>query len=169
MSVTRAALRLAAASAAVALSLATPAAAQSKPKPQYGGTLEVGTVYVTLSALSFDPADWNWKLNHDTGNYLEQLFAAVPDMTFEIVDFVAARNTAARFSIARADSAAIPPATSLPVAGSSPTCPEQKTRSPAITACAYGPSAFGASSAAIRFTSAPSRPSSRRVRGRGCA
>ena len=43
---------------------------------QYGGTLEIGTVYVTLSALSFDPADWNWKLNHDTGNYLEQLFAA---------------------------------------------------------------------------------------------
>ena len=39
------------------------------------GTLEVGTVYVTLTALSFDPADWNWKLNHDTGNYLEQLFA----------------------------------------------------------------------------------------------
>jgi len=29
-----------------------------------------------LTALSFDPADWNWKLNHDTGNYLEQLFAA---------------------------------------------------------------------------------------------
>ena len=76
MSVTRAVLRLAAASAAVALSFATPAAAQSEPKPQYGGTLEVGTVYVTLSALSFDPADWNWKLNHDTGNYLEQLFAA---------------------------------------------------------------------------------------------
>jgi peptide/nickel transport system substrate-binding protein len=45
-------------------------------KPKYGGSLEIGTVYVTLSALSFDPADWNWKLNHDTGNYLEQLFAA---------------------------------------------------------------------------------------------
>lgn len=54
--------------------LAAPAMAQEKPK--YGGTLEVGTVYVTLTALSFDPADWNWKLNHDTGNYLEQLFAA---------------------------------------------------------------------------------------------
>ena len=54
--------------------LAAPALAQEKP--QYGGTLEVGTVYVTLTALSFDPADWNWKLNHDTGNYLEQLFAA---------------------------------------------------------------------------------------------
>ena len=54
--------------------LAAPVLAQEKPK--YGGTLEVGTVYVTLTALSFDPADWNWKLNHDTGNYLEQLFAA---------------------------------------------------------------------------------------------
>jgi peptide/nickel transport system substrate-binding protein len=45
-------------------------------EPKYGGSLEIGTVYITLSALSFDPADWNWKLNHDTGNYLEQLFAA---------------------------------------------------------------------------------------------
>ena len=45
-------------------------------KPQYGGTLEIGTVYVTLSALSWDPQDWNWKLNHDTGMYYEQLFAA---------------------------------------------------------------------------------------------
>jgi len=52
------------------------ASAETQEKPKYGGTLEIGTVYVTLSALSFDPADWNWKLNHDTGNYLEQLFAA---------------------------------------------------------------------------------------------
>lgn len=44
------------------------------PKP--GGTLEVGTVYVTLSALSWDLADWNWKQNHDTGQFYEQLFAA---------------------------------------------------------------------------------------------
>ncbi|WP_204352285.1 hypothetical protein, partial [Klebsiella variicola] len=41
-----------------------------------GGTLEIGTVYVTLSALSWDNADWNWKHNHDTGNVYEQLFAA---------------------------------------------------------------------------------------------
>ena len=54
---------------------AGPASAQSE-KPQYGGTVEIGTVYVTLSALSFDPADWNWKLNHDTGQFYEQLFAA---------------------------------------------------------------------------------------------
>jgi peptide/nickel transport system substrate-binding protein len=56
--------------------LAAPALAEIQEKPKYGGTLEIGTVYLTISALSFDPADWNWKLNHDTGNYLEQLFAA---------------------------------------------------------------------------------------------
>ena len=46
------------------------------PTPQYGGTLEIGTVYLTLSALSWDLADWNWKQNHDTGQFYEQLFAA---------------------------------------------------------------------------------------------
>lgn len=43
--------------------------------PQYGGTLNVGTVYVTLSPLSWDPADWAWKSNHDSGMVREQLFA----------------------------------------------------------------------------------------------
>ncbi len=57
--------------AALAFSV-MPLAAQEKP--QRGGSIEIGTIYVTLSALSFDPGDWNWKLNHDTGNYLEQLF-----------------------------------------------------------------------------------------------
>ena len=52
---------------------ASPAHAQA---PQRGGTLEIGTVYVTLSALSWDSADWNWKHNHDTGAVYEQLFAA---------------------------------------------------------------------------------------------
>ena len=42
--------------------------------PRYGGELNVGTVYVTLSALSWDTADWNWKQNHDTGMFYEQLF-----------------------------------------------------------------------------------------------
>ena len=60
---------------ALGLTLAGPAAAQTE-KPLYGGALEIGTVYVTLSALSWDPADWNWKLNHDTGQFYEQLFAA---------------------------------------------------------------------------------------------
>jgi peptide/nickel transport system substrate-binding protein len=55
--------------------LAGPVPARSQ-EPRYGGTLEIGTVYVTLSALSWDPADWNWKLNHDTGQFYEQLFAA---------------------------------------------------------------------------------------------
>jgi peptide/nickel transport system substrate-binding protein len=76
MSVTRAALRLAAASLAVTLSLATPVSAESEQPPKPGGTLEVGTVYVTLSALSWDSADWNWKHNHDTGQVYEQLFVA---------------------------------------------------------------------------------------------
>ena len=51
------------------------APAQNGEEPQYGGRLDIGTVYVTLSALSWDPTDWNWKLNHDTGMYYEQLFA----------------------------------------------------------------------------------------------
>ena len=44
--------------------------------PKYGGTLSVATIYYTISALTWDPADWNWKANHDTGQYFEQLFAA---------------------------------------------------------------------------------------------
>ena len=43
-------------------------AQNSRPEaPKYGGKLEIGTIYVTLSALSWDPADWNWKINHDGG------------------------------------------------------------------------------------------------------
>ena len=49
--------------------------------PQYGDTLNVATVYYTLSALSWDPADWAWKTNHDTGSIYEQLFAADLDKT----------------------------------------------------------------------------------------
>jgi peptide/nickel transport system substrate-binding protein len=44
-------------------------------KPQYGGTLRVTTWAPTLSALSWDPQEWHWKLNQDTSLYLEQLFA----------------------------------------------------------------------------------------------
>lgn len=61
---------------ATALALATTPALAENTAPKYGGTLEVGTVYITLSALSWDPHDWNWKLNHDTGMFYEQLFAA---------------------------------------------------------------------------------------------
>lgn len=59
---------------ATVLALATGAQAQQQ-KPQYGGTLEVATLFATLSALSWDPYDWNWKLNHDTGQFYEQLIA----------------------------------------------------------------------------------------------
>ncbi|MEI6484326.1 MAG: ABC transporter substrate-binding protein, partial [Betaproteobacteria bacterium] len=45
-------------------------------KPQYGGTLNIGMVYVSLSPLSWDPADWAWKFGQDTGLMYEQLFAA---------------------------------------------------------------------------------------------
>jgi peptide/nickel transport system substrate-binding protein len=63
--------------AATTVGLVGGALAESKDKeqPKYGGALEIGTVYVTLSALSWDPADFNWKLNHDTGLFYEQLFA----------------------------------------------------------------------------------------------
>ncbi|MBO4221836.1 ABC transporter substrate-binding protein [Bradyrhizobium neotropicale] len=43
-------------------------------KPQVGGTLNLGMVYVTLSPLSWDPADWTWKFQQDTGLMYEQLF-----------------------------------------------------------------------------------------------
>jgi peptide/nickel transport system substrate-binding protein len=45
-------------------------------KPQYGGTLNLGMVYVTLSPLSWDAADWPWKFQQDTGLMYEQLFSA---------------------------------------------------------------------------------------------
>jgi peptide/nickel transport system substrate-binding protein len=62
--------------AAALLAIGGAHAQGEKPeKPQYGGTLEVGTMFATLSALSWDPHDWNWKLNHDTGQFYEQLVA----------------------------------------------------------------------------------------------
>ena len=59
-----------------ALTLACSGAVAQAEKPQYGGTLNIGNVYVTLSPLSFDPADWAWKFGQDTGAMYEQLFAA---------------------------------------------------------------------------------------------
>jgi len=53
--------------------LGGPAAAQTE-RPQYGGTLEVGTPYVTLPTMTWDATDWNWKFNHDAGQMYEQLF-----------------------------------------------------------------------------------------------
>ena len=61
-----------AASITVAPSLAQAQAA----KPQYGGKLEIGSIYAGVAALSWDMADWNWKQNHDLGGIYEQLFSA---------------------------------------------------------------------------------------------
>src|SRR5688500_6240453 len=61
--------------AVLAVVLALGCGSTAAQKPQYGGTLEVGNVFVTLAALSFDAAEWPWKLNHDTGMYYEQLLA----------------------------------------------------------------------------------------------
>lgn len=65
-------LRTCALAAAIALA---PAAAMAQGKPQYGGELRLGTVYVGISALSWDPADYNWKINHDAGGQYEVLWA----------------------------------------------------------------------------------------------
>jgi peptide/nickel transport system substrate-binding protein len=45
-------------------------------QPRYGGSLEVGTVHVTINAISWDQGDWPWKFNHDAGNMDESLMAA---------------------------------------------------------------------------------------------
>lgn len=58
------------------LSLAFGSALAQGEKAQYGGTLNIGTVFVTLSPLSWDPGDWPWKFTNDTGLTYEQLFAA---------------------------------------------------------------------------------------------
>ena len=55
---------------------ATSPAVWAQEQPKYGGTLNVGQIYLTLSVLSWDSQDFNWKHNHDTGQYFEQLFAA---------------------------------------------------------------------------------------------
>jgi len=68
--------RRAALALAAGLALAGPALAQKGPKPQYGGELNVGNVYYTVSPLSFDAADWTWKFNQDTGLTYEMLLAA---------------------------------------------------------------------------------------------
>jgi peptide/nickel transport system substrate-binding protein len=65
-------------SATMALALgATPLTASAQTeKPQYGGTLSLGMVYVTLSPLSWDPTDWPWKYAQDAGLMHESLMAA---------------------------------------------------------------------------------------------
>lgn len=55
---------------------AAPSAPSAPEAPKYGGTLSVGNIYVTLSAQSWELADWHWKQADDTGHYIERLFAA---------------------------------------------------------------------------------------------
>ncbi|ESH88312.1 peptide ABC transporter substrate-binding protein [Cupriavidus sp. HPC(L)] len=74
--VRRPAKRGAAIAAAVGLALAAGSALAQPEAPKYGGTVEIGSVYPTISALSWDLADWNWKQNYDTGQVYEQLFVA---------------------------------------------------------------------------------------------
>lgn len=80
--------RLALATLAAAGALATlPAAAQNKAapapaaaaaaqKPQYGGELNIGNVYLTVNPMSADTGDWAWKHAQDLGLTYEQLMAA---------------------------------------------------------------------------------------------
>src|SRR5918992_3940727 len=64
---------LKAAALGTALVFSSHAVAQNVEKPQYGGTLEISTIFSTLSALSWDHKDWPWKINHDAGGIYEQL------------------------------------------------------------------------------------------------
>ncbi len=59
---------------ALALSGAAANMALAAQEPQYGGRLEIINYYPTLNALSWDPADWPWKINHDAGSIYEMLF-----------------------------------------------------------------------------------------------
>jgi len=68
--------RLSALALPTALALLPMLASAQAGKPQYGGALSIGNVYVTVSPLSPDPADWPWKHNQDTGLIYEQLFVA---------------------------------------------------------------------------------------------
>ena len=47
---------------ATALAVPTGAFSQSEQKPQYGGTLEIATMFASVKALSWDPYDWNRKV-----------------------------------------------------------------------------------------------------------
>jgi peptide/nickel transport system substrate-binding protein len=70
-------LQMLAGAGALSLVLSTYAATgQEMEQPKYGGAIEIGTVYASISALSWDNYDYNWKHNHDTGAVYEQLFAA---------------------------------------------------------------------------------------------
>lgn len=67
---------LAAAGGLAFASLPSQAQAPAVQKPQYGGELNIGNVFATVSPMSSDPAAWAWKHSQDTGLAYEQLFAA---------------------------------------------------------------------------------------------
>ncbi len=68
--------KLGAATVAAALMLLPMTASAQNEKPQYGGSLSIGMIYVTLSPLTWDPTDWPWKYAQDTGLMHESLMAA---------------------------------------------------------------------------------------------
>ena len=59
--------------AAAALGAIIATQAVSAQEPKYGGTLTISPYSPGISALSWDPADWNWKVSIDAGPYMEQL------------------------------------------------------------------------------------------------
>jgi peptide/nickel transport system substrate-binding protein len=61
---------------AAILLLPASVSAQKAEAPQYGGNLEIATIFATISALSWDHKDLQWKINHDTGGIYEQLLVA---------------------------------------------------------------------------------------------
>ena len=56
--------------------IATGSAYAQPAKPQYGGELNIGNVFLTVNPMSADTGDWAWKHSQDTGLAYEQLFAA---------------------------------------------------------------------------------------------
>ncbi|WP_246129589.1 ABC transporter substrate-binding protein [Verticiella sediminum] len=49
------------------------ASAQAAEAPRHGGRLEIINYYSQLSALSWDPADFAWKINEDAGHIYDSL------------------------------------------------------------------------------------------------
>src|SRR5690606_30216679 len=52
------------------------ATAHAAEEPRHGGRLEIINYYPTLNALTWDPADFVWKMNNDAGHIYESLIAA---------------------------------------------------------------------------------------------
>src|SRR5262245_16368205 len=59
-----------------ALLIGTAGAFAQAQKPQYGGELNIGNVFATVTPMSPDNGDWAWKHSQDLGLAYEQLFAA---------------------------------------------------------------------------------------------